>query len=163
MRMQIGEHTVLIDDEFYPLVSRYKWHVYKECQKYYAYTNVYIGKKQYKLGIHRLIKGMTAHHVDHINRNPLDNRLSNLRFATAAQNATNKDYRRNKCGFRGVYKRKTDDYWSAQITHHGKKLTKRYFKTAEEAAKQYDIWSREFHGEFGVTNFPIEAEGIIDG
>lgn len=75
-----------------------------------GYLTAYIdGKQQY---IHRVVFFMTHGTlpplIDHINRDKLDNRISNLRAATAQQNQLN----RTRQG-RGVYRR--GDKWIAQL------------------------------------------------
>lgn len=74
-----------------------------------------IGKGRYA---HRLIMGAseTWDVVDHINGDTLDNRRSNLRIVTKAQNGANrvKQHACNTSGYRGVswskYKRKWEAY-----------------------------------------------------
>lgn len=74
--------------------------------------------------------------VDHINRNPLDNRRINLRVCTVAENNRNLSIRKNNTsGIMGVYYRKNRGYWVAQKYYKGKWTVKGGFKTKEEAAE----------------------------
>lgn len=72
--------------------------------------------------------------VDHINHNPLDNRKSNIRLATNAQNLQNlKSARRDSLsGIRGVSKKGTK--WRARAYLNGKEYSLGYFLTPEEAS-----------------------------
>lgn len=89
--------------------------------------------------------------VDHVNGDGLDNRRSNLRPATRAQNARNGRSRRD--GYRGVYR--VGERWKAQISR-----CLGYFDTPEEAALAYDAAARKFHREFAHLNFP--EKGVSD-
>lgn len=60
-------------------------------------------------------------HIDHINRNPADNRFANLRLATAAQNGMNRKLdKRNASGVTGVTWCKTSKKWRVDIEDQGK-------------------------------------------
>ena len=92
--------------------------------------------------LHRLIflmhKGVLPSNIDHINRNPSDNRIENLREATLTQNQGNrKQDHRNKSGFRGVVWNKRRAKWQAQIGINGKSKYLGIFDTAEEAYLKY--------------------------
>jgi hypothetical protein len=91
---------------------------------------------QHRLLVHRLIYYM--HHgklptlIDHINRNPLDNRIENLRSADKIINAHNTRPRKNnKTGKKGVhfYKGK----YRASIYLEGKKVHLGSFERLEDA------------------------------
>lgn len=91
--------------------------------------------------------------IDHINRDSCDNRLSNLRVVDRTTNLHNRGISRaNKTGFRGVFKRKGESKYGAKFSFRGKIFVKR-FNSKVEAAKQYDLWAKEFHGEHACTNF----------
>lgn len=109
--------------------------------------------------MHHLILPLSEQNkvVDHINRDPLDNRLSNLRYATHAQNQVNAGLAaHNSTGYKGVSKDKRDtpNCWIAHISIGDKKRHIGVFSTAAEAAKAYDKVARELHGEFAYLNFP---------
>tara|TARA_R110000824_G_scaffold396554_1_gene598108 strand:- start:1212 stop:1535 length:324 start_codon:yes stop_codon:yes gene_type:complete len=96
-------------------------------------------------------KGMQ---VDHINRNPLDNRKSNLRICTNAENSYNTGPQKNNTsGYKGVSWRKDAKKWTAYIGHAPKSHLG-YFDTPEEAAKARDAKAKELHGEYAHLNFP---------
>lgn len=74
--------------------------------------------------------------IDHKNRNPSDNRWSNIRLATRSQNSANRDiFSSNKSGVKGVYFNKERSKWHATIKHNGKRLHIGYFDSKECAAK----------------------------
>ena len=59
--------------------------------------------------------------IDHINRNPDDNRICNLRLATSSQNQENTKTRTdNLCGHKGIYFCIKENKWRARISKHGK-------------------------------------------
>jgi len=66
--------------------------------------------------------------VDHINRNPSDNRWENLREATRSQNCQNKEAK-------GIHCMKRNGKWMAYIKLNGKLNHLGYFDTQEEARK----------------------------
>lgn len=77
----------------------------------------------------------TRNPVDHMNRNPLDNRRNNLRIVTPQENAQNTSLRSdNKSGFRGVIWCKQYKKWMAYC--HSDNQIKRfgYFEDVHDAA-----------------------------
>ncbi len=101
--------------------------------------------------------------VDHINGDGLDNRRSNMRFATYSQNLQNKRAVANSAvPFKGVMRTVTGPYkkivFTANIREDGKKRRIGTFRTPEDAARAYDGAARILHGEFARLNFPREGE-----
>jgi hypothetical protein len=93
--------------------------------------------------------------VDHINRNTLDNRRSNLRLCTASQNRYNQKPRKDSVtGFKGVsfHPDKKVKQWQAKIIVEGRKISLKYHATAEEAALAYNRAAVIHHGEFARLN-----------
>lgn len=89
-------------------------------------------------------------YVDHINRVPSDNRISNLRLCTRSQNNSNTGARTTSIsGIKGV------DYvrgkWRAQIASNGKKFHLGYFKTLAQAKTAYGIACLKHHGDFACV------------
>jgi hypothetical protein len=85
--------------------------------------------------------------IDHINGNPLDNKLCNLREATRSQNGQNKIYAQGKNKYIGAYWHKACKKWFSRITVNGKSIHLGYFKTELEAHEAY-IKAKRQHHEF---------------
>lgn len=87
--------------------------------------------------------------VDHIDSNPLNNRRSNLRLATRAQNGANqRKPSTNTSGFKGVSFHKQRKKWGANIRVNDKLRNLGYFDTPEEAHEAYKKAAVEAFGEF---------------
>lgn len=83
--------------------------------------------------------------LDHINRNPLDNRIANLRLATVSQNRANARAR-GKC-LRGVKPKKSGKF-EARIKKHGKCIYLGVYDTEQDAHAAYMSAAQVLHGEF---------------
>ncbi len=100
---------------------------------------------------HRLIflyhNGYLPKCIDHIDNNPLNNRIENLREATHRENAQNKKLSiTNKCGYKGVSK--SQNKYVAQIQINGIKKNLGYFKTPSEAHEAYKKEADKSFGQF---------------
>jgi hypothetical protein len=85
-------------------------------------------------------------HLDHINGNPADNRICNLRESTVAQNAQNRCAKKsNKSGFLGVSWSVKMQKWQAGIEVDGKGRHLGYWDTPQQASMAYSGAKRELH------------------
>jgi hypothetical protein len=116
-----------------------------------GYYKTSINGKDY--GIHRIVFAM--HHgffptiIDHIDRNPANNRIENLREATVSQNAWNAAKNsRNTSGYKNVLFRKQKNKWTCRFKVNGKHIMRGAFNTAKEASVYAEILRQEFHGKF---------------
>ena len=127
---------VLIDEEGMKLLDGYSVQTSKRGR-----CSVKPGAK--RLNLHRYLweqrYGEAPEIIDHINRNPKDNRFCNLRAATRTLNAVNVDSK-SKSGLpKGVtYKGWCPDRpYQALIQHDGKQRSIGTYRTPEEAAAAY--------------------------
>jgi hypothetical protein len=87
--------------------------------------------------------------IDHIDGNPLNNKISNLRLATKGQNSCNKKLQiNNKSGVSGVYFRNDINKWTASIQVCGKKTTLGYWWTKKEAIQARKEAEKKYFGKF---------------
>lgn len=94
-------------------------------------------------------------YVDHINREHLDNRKSNLRNLTAEESAQNRNVHTDSVtGYKGVSKSFTKKgWWRARLRINGKDKYLGTFETKEEAAKAFDHASALHYPATAVLNF----------
>ncbi|WP_081275724.1 HNH endonuclease [Stenotrophomonas maltophilia] len=114
-----------------------------------GYRYITVARKKYKA--HRLAwfistGCMPPVAIDHINGNRDDNRLSNLRLATYAQNQQNRGIdRRNTSGFPGVSWDAKLGKWRAKICVNRKQIHIGSFATPEEAGEAYRLAKQKHH------------------
>lgn len=112
------------------------------------------GKNHY---VHRVvflfINGFMPKNIDHIDGNPMNNKISNLREATQSQNLMNKAMQsNNKSGVKGLTWCKTYNKWAARITSNKKYHHVGYFENFDEAVDALAKKRSELHQEFARFN-----------
>ena len=120
-----------------------------------GYRRIAVKGKRYLT--HRLIWLYTNgkfpdNHIDHINGDPSDNRIENLRDVTRQENQKNRSKNcNNKSGYMGVCWSKASDKWKAQIRVGGVKTHLGLFNILEDAAEAYRVASIEqgYHENHG--------------
>jgi len=134
IKLSQGKYA-LVDDEDYVLLSRFNWFAHKTRGERWGAETILQDKN---IHMHRFImgappmRGAKKYEVDHINRNALDNRKSNLRWVTRSKNLSN----RRKFGGANLSKyvgvRKTTNKtnpWAAMCIKDGKQIHIGVFKT----------------------------------
>jgi hypothetical protein len=142
----------LVDDADYDWLNQWRWCLgNRRTHGAYVVRSEQAGGRNGKkvtVRMHRLILGLAPgdpREGDHINLNKLDNRRSNLRIATRAENARNQPLRKsNTSGYRGVYRE--DNRWSARGFMGGKAIRLGRFDTAEEAGRVAEAWRAVHYG-----------------
>ena len=94
--------------------------------------------------------------VDHIDGNGTNNRRTNLRLCTRAQNLYNSRPRASRSQYKGVRFDKRTGKWIAEITHRGRKHYLGAFDNEIEAAQAYDRKAGELFGPYARLNFPSQ-------
>lgn len=146
--------VALVDDEDFEYLSQWKW-TYNPNGGGYASRTDRSGEKQRTVLMHKqLIQTENGYQVDHINRNRLDNRKSNLRICTPGQNARNATKRKDgiTSKFKGVYFNNRNSKYTAAIQINGKRHHLGYYDEELDAAYYYNQKALEFHKEFAVLN-----------
>ena len=157
MEIIIQGQVVLIDDFDYDLVRSIDWHIKRGTRD----ITRYVIARKCRL-IHRVLMGLLPKdkiHVDHINGNGLDNRRSNLRFATQEQNSRNRRIQKFRAGipvtskYKGVHKHRRDgDLYRSCIYVSKKRVHLGYYKNELDAAKAYNSAAVLYYGEFAKLN-----------
>ncbi len=152
-----------VDTNIYDWLMQWNWfaHWNPNTKSHYAARTVTAGGKTTRILMHREIMGVTpGEQVDHIaTGQTLDNRKSNLRIASVAQNCANRRKRTdNTSGYKGVTFYPRNGKWMAQLcTRVDGRRSNRflgYFDTPEAAAAAYDVEAVRVHGKFAHLNLP---------
>ena len=141
-----------VDDADYQELISYNW-IFNNG---YAFRHLSLDRstgKRSRIMMHRQLmntpKGMDT---DHINRDRLDNRRSNLRVCTRSQNMANKGLKSNNTtGYAGVsltMYRRTPKKYQARISYEGRVIHLGYSNSKLEAYKLYKKAHKELFKDF---------------
>lgn len=90
--------------------------------------------------------------VDHIDGNPGNNRISNLRLATSQQNQWNRKVHKNLSGHKGITRCQKASKWIAQLRHEGKNFVVGRYDNLDDAVAAYERKAVEMRGEWHRQN-----------
>lgn len=121
------------DLEDYDKIKPYSWRLNR------GYVAAWINGKTTQM--HRFILNASKI-VDHINHNTVDNRKSNLRECTPAQNSMNRN------GVAGITFDKLSNKWNAYIGMNYKRINLGYFKVKQDAIEARKKAEKEYFGKF---------------
>jgi len=154
--------AAIVDDDDFDWLNQWKWSAGTQGRRgsavrFRALRGQMINDRYQHVLMHRQIMDCPAHlSVDHVNKNPLDNRKCNLRICDQAKQALNRVG--NTTGkktslFKGVYWQKDIGFWRARfrLKYLGT------FTNEVDAAKAYDRAAREFDPDFAHLNFPVRG------
>ena len=148
--LSAGKQAV-VDDEDYDYLIQWKW----SFNGRYAARCVKSGGRSRSIYMHREIMSPPCNmEVDHIDCDRLNNRRTNLRICTRAQNSKNRYGREGASQYKGVTFNKIAGRWEAGIGINGAKRSLGYYDTEQDAALAYDEAARIEYGEFAKPNFP---------
>lgn len=146
----------IIDAQDADYINQWKW---TYLSSGYAFRRKYLGvvdgkeQSEYIL-MHRLLMDCPeGYEVDHINHNRLDNRKSNLRIVTRAQNTHNAGIRSdNTSGHKNIYWYKAYKKWMVTVGANGKSHFIGYYDKLDEAVEAKKLAIKRLHGEYANVN-----------
>lgn len=141
----LNKNEFYFDKDDLEKVNKYCWRV-KNDGYVHAYTRYSKEKRKFIL-LHRLIMNFPKEIIDHLDRNPRNNRKNNLELSNFHKNSINKGLiKTNTSGYTGVYKRKNGT-WYASIKINYNSIYLGSFKTKPEAIKSRQQAEFKFYGK----------------
>lgn len=155
-------HVAIVDADDIDLVGKYTWWSDPNPTTTYARAQVANDKgRRVFVSMHRLVLGLDPDErtVDHIDGNGLNNRRSNLRLCSSAENSANRHSHSGATSrYKGVSWYRRDEKWRSYIWINGKQKHLGFFDGEEDAARAHDHAARESFGVFARVNFPTDDE-----
>lgn len=143
----------IVDDENYDWLSRYKWHAVKNYNNCYAARKIYKDGKWITISMHREILNPPADmETDHVGHDGLNNRISNLRIATRAENQHNRRSQGHSSKFKGITWLKNNKKWVSRISFNCGNIYLGCFNSETDAAKAYNEMAKKLFGEYACLN-----------
>lgn len=144
-------YEAVIDAADAPIATGHNWCALESRRRDGSVRAVYAvrGSSGRLVYLHRVLLGPGHEHTDHIDCDGLNNRRSNLRPATAAENQRNMRLRSDSSsGEKGVSWCKREQRWRAFLSSSGQFLSLGYFSTRDAARDAVRTRRVEVHGNF---------------
>lgn len=91
--------------------------------------------------------------LDHKNGIKHDNRIVNLRLASASQNNSHRKIQsQNTSGYKGIKFRRYENRWEVYISVNNERIYVGSFRCKHQAARAYNQAALKYHGEFASLN-----------
>lgn len=137
-------HKILFDTIHLDLFNKNVWKFHKISENYF-----YLCLSAYS-SFHRLIlPKKEGFIIDHINKDPLDNRLCNLRYCLMKENTRNqRKHKNNTSGFPGVSWKKDKNKWKAFLMLDRKQIHLGYFEDKNKAIQARKDGELKYFKEF---------------
>lgn len=130
-----------------------KINMYQKGYCYFRFSGS--GRERRKIKLHRYLMGChetTYPIIDHINRNPLDNRKCNLRIANGVLNVQNTSLSSNNTSkVKGVSWNKKERKWRGQVQVNGVRIYTHPYKSFEECCKVTEDLRKQMYEEYKNT------------
>jgi hypothetical protein len=131
----------IVDDEVAEVIASKTWSM---ATWGYLSARTGVGRLYLHRFVWSLLRGDPPEIIDHINRNPLDNRIANLRPATRRLNSLNRERRSSRAYPlpRGVCRDRTSVSrpYRAIARIAGRTRSLGFYATPEEASAVYQAW-----------------------
>ncbi len=135
----------MIDSEDYDRIKNYCWRESTDGRSVARLSSEITVTLMHRMIMNYPLKKL----IDHIDRNPLNNRKSNLRICTHAENERNSlSSKNNTSGYKGVGKYKACNKWQANIGINNKTLYLGSFENKQDAIDARYKAEIKYFGEF---------------
>lgn len=140
VKMMTSDKVMLCDADDWEQWKQYYWNISKD-----GYVRAFVDGKTVVYH-HHLLDAKDGYVRDHINRNRLDNRKCNLRYATFHANSLNKSISKvNTSGYCGVAYEKRIGKWRTYIYFNNKMIHIGYYDNQEDAIKARKEAETKYH------------------
>ena len=148
----VPSRQILLDSDDLAYISFYRWRLHRVGKKrIWRIMRSSVGRTIY---LHRQLMEFPDNlTVDHINRDSLDNRRSNLRACTVAENNLNSaGFTGGTSRFKGVAWTKARGKWTVFGGRRGARVFVGAFDSEIEAARAYNEYAKQHFGPFAYLN-----------
>ena len=160
-----------VDDEMYDELMKHRWYVraginskdklyFVRMENHKGRTvNFYMHREVMKFHLKRSLSSLEI--IDHIDGNPFNNQVTNLRISTMGENLHNRpSCKGSSSKYHGVSKY-GEHQWHVRIQKDEEDIYVGMFKTETEAAKHFDMEAILLYGDKAYLNFPSKRTEYI--